>query len=158
VVDVANLDNPVDPTGDDWRAEHIERYLATDGEDGYWWRPGVPTLLLTTVGRRSGRAYRTPLIFGRDGDRLVVVASKGGDPAHPDWYRNLQDEPHVRVQVRGDVFDARARTASPDERPALWPAMAKIWPAYDEYQAKTERQIPLVVLHPMPTEDPGRSS
>jgi deazaflavin-dependent oxidoreductase (nitroreductase family) len=149
VENVANLDDPIDPTGDDWRAGHVESYLATDGEQGYWWKPGVPTLLLTTVGRRSGRAYRTPLIFGRDGDRLVVVASKGGDPAHPDWYLNLLAEPRVRVQVRGDVFEARARTAGPTEKQALWRMMAQIWPPYDEYQASTDRQIPLVVLEPV---------
>jgi deazaflavin-dependent oxidoreductase (nitroreductase family) len=106
----------------------------------------VTTLLLTTTGRRSGQARTTPLIYGRDGDRYVVVASRGGAPQHPAWYENLAAHPEVTVQVMADRFKARARTASAAERPALWKTMAAIWPPYDEYQAKTSRTIPVVVL------------
>ena len=97
----------------------------------------MPTLLLTTRGRRSGRPRRTPLIYGRDGDDYVVVASAGGGPTAPAWYLNLSADPRVRVQVKDDVFDAVARTASAEEKARLWPVMTAIWPAYDEYQAKT---------------------
>lgn len=129
----------------DWVTDHITRYLETDGEDGHTWR-GVTTLLLTTRGRVSGEPLLLPLIYGTDGDRYLVVASKGGAPDHPDWYKNLVANPDVEVQVKADKFRARARTATPDEKPALWSTMASIWPAYDEYQEKTDREIPLVIL------------
>jgi len=125
--------------------EHVRRYRETGGEEGYIWR-GVPTLLLTTTGRRSGEPRTTPLIFGRDGDRYVIVASKGGAPRHPAWYLNLSADPRVEVQVRDDVFAATARTAEGEERERLWKLMTEIWPAYDDYQAKTRREIPVVVL------------
>ena len=129
----------------DWMVEHMEAYLATDGKDGHIWR-GVPTLLLTTTGRRTGRALMLPLIYGTHGDHHVIVASKGGNPKHPGWYLNLAAEPAVQVQVESERFAARARTASGDERAALWDQMAEIWPPYNDYQAKTEREIPVVVL------------
>jgi deazaflavin-dependent oxidoreductase (nitroreductase family) len=125
--------------------EHVRRYRETDGEVGYLWR-GVPTLIVTTVGRRSGRERSTPLIFGEDGDAHVVVASKGGAARHPDWYLNLVEHPKVQVQVKGDRFEAVARTAEPPERDRLWRLMTGIWPAYDLYQQRTARQIPVVVL------------
>jgi deazaflavin-dependent oxidoreductase (nitroreductase family) len=126
--------------------EHVERYRQTDGEEGHEWRPGVYTLILTTKGRRSGQPRPTPLIYGtHDGDYLVV-ASKGGSDEPPAWYRNLSDDPDVEVQVEGDRFRARARTAGAEEKPALWRRMAEIWPAYDEYQQRTGRDIPVVVL------------
>jgi|tagenome__1003787_1003787.scaffolds.fasta_scaffold20670514_3 deazaflavin-dependent oxidoreductase (nitroreductase family) len=145
---MTDFDNPVDP-GPQWQADHVRRYVETDGRDGHEWRPGVPSLLLTTKGRRTGRARRLGLIYGRDADSYVVVASKGGDPANPLWFENLVADPHVRVQVYGDKFDARARVASPEERARLWPEMAKIWPAYEDYQAKTDREIPIVLLDPV---------
>ena len=83
---------------------------------------------------------------GQDGDRYLLVASKGGAPRHPHWYLNLASDPDVELQVRGDQFVARARTASPEEKPALWKIMTEIWPAYDEYQGRTEREIPLIIL------------
>ena len=129
----------------DWMVEHMEKYVATNGEDGHVWR-GVPTLLLTTTGRRSGRSLMLPLIYGTHGGHYVVVASKGGNPKHPGWYVNLVAEPTVQVQVGAERFTARARTASGDERAALWDHMADIWPPYNEYQTKTEREIPVVVL------------
>jgi deazaflavin-dependent oxidoreductase (nitroreductase family) len=129
-----------------WVNKHIQRYLATGGADGHEWQPGVPTLLLTTRGRRSGQLRRTALIYGRGGDSYVVVASQGGDPRHPAWYLNLEADPDVHVQVKADEFDARARTASGEERVRLWREMARIWPAYDDYQGRTDREIPVVVL------------
>jgi deazaflavin-dependent oxidoreductase (nitroreductase family) len=126
--------------------EHVQRYQETDGEEGHEWRPGVPTLILTTTGRRSGEPRPTPLIYGRHGDDFLVVASKGGAPDPPAWYRNLSEDPEVEVQVKADRFAARARTATPEEKPGLWRQMASIWPAYDEYQRKTDREIPVVVL------------
>lgn len=129
-----------------WVNQHIQRYLASGGADGHEWKPGVPTLLLTTRGRKSGVLRRTALIYGRAGDSYVVVASQGGDPRHPSWYLNLEADPDVHVQVKADEFDARARTATGEERARLWREMARIWPAYDDYQGRTDRQIPVVVL------------
>ncbi len=135
---------PIDsPRG--WVAEHVKRYIATNGEDGHMWR-GAPTLILTTLGRRSGKPRRLALIYGQDGDRYVVVASKGGADKHPEWYLNLRDNPEVQVQVKADRFRAKARTATPEEHKALWPRMTEIWPDYNKYQDKTDRQIPLVIL------------
>ncbi|MEV1011268.1 nitroreductase family deazaflavin-dependent oxidoreductase [Streptomyces sp. NPDC049881] len=128
-----------------WVADHIRRYVETDGRDGHDWN-GVPTLLLTTKGRTSGEWRRTALIYGTDGDAYVVVGSQGGRPEHPSWYLNLAADPEVRVQVWGDRFTARARTATPEERARLWPRMAEIFPQYDEYQSKTTREIPVVIL------------
>ena len=127
-------------------AEHVRRYLETDGEVGYRWRNGAPILILTTTGRRSGGERVKPLIFGEDDGRYVVVASKGGAPHHPYWYLNLSADPDVHVQVKDDRFPARARTAEGDERERLWKRMAEIWPAYDDYRQKTDREIPVVVL------------
>src|SRR6204780_2337378 len=139
----------------DWISDHLARYLATDGADGYLWDASlgggqglIPTLLLTTVGRRSGRALTMPLIFGRSGPDYVVVASKGGAPTHPAWYLNLQSNPEVRVQVKGEKFAAHAHTADPAERATLWPLMVQIYGPYALYQTKTDRQIPVVVLKP----------
>jgi deazaflavin-dependent oxidoreductase (nitroreductase family) len=132
------------PTG--WVNRHIRRYVDSDGAKGHEWRPGVFTLLLTTRGRRSGQLRRTALIYGRDGDRYVVVASVGGSARHPAWYLNLTDDPEVEVQVGAERFTARGRTATPDEKPRLWALMTSIWPAYDGYQRKTKREIPVVIL------------
>jgi deazaflavin-dependent oxidoreductase (nitroreductase family) len=129
-----------------WVNEHVQRYVRTGGADGHEWKPGVPTLLLTTTGNKSGLRRRTALIYARDGDHYVVVASNGGSAGHPAWYRNLDADPHVHVQVGAEEFDATARTATGEERERLWPLAAKVWPAYDEYRTKTEREIPVVVL------------
>ena len=126
--------------------EHVRRYIETDGEEGYTWREGAPILLLTVTGRKSGKEYTTPLIFGEDGGSYVLVASQGGTPEHPDWYLNLEADSEVGVQVKADRFRARARTAEGEERERLWRSMNEIWPHYDEYQTKTARQIPVVVL------------
>ena len=116
---MSDEETPLDPTID-WVREHLHRYVATDGENGYEWKPGVPTLVLTHRGRRSGKLRRTPLIYGRDGDNYVVVASFGGAPDHPNWYYNLTAEPEVTIQDRGEEMPATARTAEGDEREALW--------------------------------------
>jgi len=127
--------------------EHVERYQATDGEEGHDWQKGTTTLLLTTVGRKSGKEYTTPLIYTLDDHgNPVVVASQGGTPDHPDWYLNLVANPHVGVQIKGDKFHAHPRTAEGEERERLWKQMAAVWPDYDEYQKKTDRVIPVVVL------------
>lgn len=105
-----------------------------------------PTLLLTTVGRKSGKDLQLPLIFGRAGADYVVVASKGGAPAHPAWYVNLAANPEVRVQVKAEKFKAHAHTAEGAERAKLWPMMVDIYGPYADYQKKTDRQIPIVVL------------
>jgi deazaflavin-dependent oxidoreductase (nitroreductase family) len=128
--------------------DHVRRYQQTDGEIGYWWN-GAPTLLLTTTGRRSGEARTTPLIFGRDGDDYLVVASVGGMPTHPAWYLNLVDDPSARIQVRGEHIDVVARTAQADEKPRLWRVVNDVWPNYDTYQERTDRVIPVVVLSPV---------
>ncbi len=125
--------------------EHVKRYQETDGAEGHEWQ-GTTVLILTTTGRRSGDPRSTPLIYGKHGDDHVVVASKGGAEEHPAWYLNLSEEPEVTVQVRGDRFQAHARTAGPDEKPELWKLMTGRWPPYDEYQHKTTRDIPVVVL------------
>jgi len=126
--------------------EHVRRYRETDGEVGYIWRRGSKILLLTTTGRTSGEQRTTPLIYEDAGDRLVIVASKGGSPEDPGWYRNLVKDPQVELQVKGDVFPAHARTATGDEREELWELAARQWPDYDAYQQKTDREIPVVVL------------
>jgi len=127
--------------------DHVRRYQETDGEVGYEWN-GVPTLLLTTTGRKSGEPRISPLIFGRDGDDYLIVASVGGMPNHPAWYLNLQADPHASIQVRGEHIDVVARTASPEEKPRLWRIVNEVWPNYDVYQSRTERVIPVVILSP----------
>jgi deazaflavin-dependent oxidoreductase (nitroreductase family) len=129
--------------------EHVRRYVETDGREGHDWN-GVPVLILTTTGRRSGLSRSTPLIYGEDDGRYLVVASKGGADDPPAWFLNLQANPEVGVQVRADKFTARARIASAEEKPALWQQMAGIWPDYDNYQRKTARDIPVVVLERVP--------
>ena len=129
----------------EWVQDHIDRYRASGGEDGHIWR-GVPTLLLTTTGRQSGDKITTPLIYGRSGDRYLLVASRGGAVIHPHWYLNLRANPAVELQVAADRFPATGRTATPEEKAELWHTMTAIWPRYDEYQQNTDRDIPLVIL------------
>lgn len=126
--------------------QHVDRYRATDGEEGHEWQ-GTQTLLLTTTGRKSGEPRTMPLIYAPVGeDAYAIVASKGGYDAHPAWYLNLSEQPEVEVQIKGDVFKARARTANAEEKAEIWPTMVAEWPAYDEYQRNTKREIPVVVL------------
>jgi deazaflavin-dependent oxidoreductase (nitroreductase family) len=125
--------------------EHVRVYRETAGERGYHWR-GTTILLLSTQGRTSGEPRTTPLIYRADGDRWVVVASKGGAPANPHWFDNLVTQPSATIQVRGEIVPVQATTADGDERARLWSLMAEAWPPYDEYQARTDREIPVVVL------------
>jgi deazaflavin-dependent oxidoreductase (nitroreductase family) len=128
-----------------WVAAHIRRYVESDGRRGHRWS-GVHTLLLTTRGRRSGKLRRTALIYGRDADRYLVVGSSGGAKRHPSWYLNLVEDPDVQVQVSGERFGASTVPATGKEKARLWQVMASMWPDYDRYQAKTELDIPLVIL------------
>ena len=138
-----------------WIAEHVKLYQ-TDPEKAHYFdcsvgggKPNTPTLLLTTKGRKSGRDISTPLIYGRHGPAYVVIASKGGAPDHPDWYKNLVANPMCHIQVSTNGYRTRARTATRDERPQLWAQLAEIYPPYDEYQRITGgREIPVVILEP----------
>jgi deazaflavin-dependent oxidoreductase (nitroreductase family) len=125
--------------------EHVRVYRETDGERGYHWR-GTTILLLNTKGRRSGEPRTMPLIYRSDGDRWIVVASKGGAPANPSWFENLMADPEATIEVQSEQVPVRATTAEGEERSRLWSLMAQVWPAYDDYQARTEREIPVVVL------------
>jgi len=125
--------------------EHVERYVETGGEEGHDWE-GTTVLILTTTGRKSGEERSTPLIYQRHGDDYLVVASKGGADEPPAWYLNLEEKPELTVQVKDERFAARARTATPAEKPAMWQTMTAAWPSYDEYQQQTDREIPVVVL------------
>ena len=136
-------DQPLD-SATEWVAEHTRKYVESNGEDGYMWR-GYPTLVLTTTGRKSGDLRRNALIFGRDGDDYILVASYGGRPQHPLWYLNLTADPSVTIQDRADVVAGAAETvAEGADRDRLWNQMVAIYPPYAEYQAKTERRIPIV--------------
>ena len=126
--------------------EHVRRYRETGGEVGHDWKRGSKILLLTTKGRKTGEARTTPLIYENADGKYVIVASKGGAPEHPGWYKNLVKEPEVELQVKDEVFPARARTAQGEERARLWKLAAQQWPDYDAYQTRTDREIPVVVL------------
>jgi deazaflavin-dependent oxidoreductase (nitroreductase family) len=139
----------------DWIRNHVRRYLESDGADGHMWDSSVaggsgpvPTLLLTTRGRKSGEPRLLPLIYGKADGGYVIIASKGGAPSHPAWYLNLAAHPEVDVQVAADRFKATARVATGDERSALWSQMVELYPPYTAYQERTEREIPVVVLEP----------
>src|ERR1700761_417823 len=130
--------------------DHVRAYRESGGEVGYIWN-GVPTLLLTATGRRTGRKITSPLIFARDGDDYLIVASMGGAPKHPAWYLNLQANPEAEIQVKADQLAVVAHTASAEEKPRLWKIVTEVWPNYDTYQARTDRNIPVVVLRPVPS-------
>ena len=137
--DAQIVDSPVQ-----WVADHIRNYVESNGADGHIWR-GVPTLLLTTKGRQSGLLRRTALIYGRDGDDYVIVASKGGAPTDPQWYTNLKKESAVTIQVGANILLGMASTYALDaNREKVWQSMVAIWPGFAEYKEKTTRQIPLV--------------
>jgi deazaflavin-dependent oxidoreductase (nitroreductase family) len=134
------------PSDDDlFGAEHVRVYRETGGERGYHWR-GTTILLLTTTGRNSGAERTTPLIHRTDGDRWIVVASKGGAPANPSWFENLVADPQATIEVKAETVPVLASTAAGEERSRLWSEMVAVWPAYDEYQTKTDREIPVVIL------------
>lgn len=137
--DAQIVDSPVQ-----WVADHIRNYVDSNGADGHIWR-GVPTLLLTTKGHKSGLLRRTALIYGRDGDDYVIVASKGGAPTDPQWYTNLKKESAVTIQVGANILSGTASTYALDAtREKVWQSMVAIWPGFAEYKEKTTRQIPLV--------------
>jgi proline iminopeptidase len=129
--------------------EHVRRYRETGGKVGHIWRQGSTILLLTTIGRTSGEKRTVPLIYATDGDRYVIIASKGGAPDNPGWFLNLEKTPEVELQVESDVFRARTRVATGDERARLWTKATAVWPPYDDYAKKTQREIPVVVLERM---------
>jgi len=128
-------------------AEHVAAYRESGGEVGYLWN-GVPTLLLSVPGRKTGVEHTSALIFGRDGDDYLVVASMGGAPRHPAWYGNLQAHPHATIQVKAERIPVVASTAGRGEKPRLWKIMTEVWPNYKVYQSRTEREIPVVRLTP----------
>jgi proline iminopeptidase len=140
-----------------WMLEHSQRYLASGGTDGHMYtinqpdRPSltVPSLMLTTTGRKSGEKYMFPLFYGTDGDNILIVASKGGAPEHPGWYRNILANPEVEVMVGPRKFKAKATTATGAERERLWVKCLEFWPPYADYAKKTTREIPVVVLTPI---------
>jgi deazaflavin-dependent oxidoreductase (nitroreductase family) len=125
--------------------EHVRQYEATGGKVGHDWND-TSVLILHTSGRKSGQTRKHPLIYGRSGDDYLIVASKGGAPDHPGWYKNLVAHPEATIQVWDQLVPVTARTASSEEKRQLWPIMTKEWPAYDSYQQKTERDIPLLIL------------
>jgi deazaflavin-dependent oxidoreductase (nitroreductase family) len=134
------------PSDDDlFGAEHVRAYRESAGQRGYHWR-GAPILLLTARGRSSGEPRTMPLIYQPDGERWVIVASKGGWPKNPSWFENLMADPEPSIQVKDETVPVRATVAEGEERARLWSLMNGVWPAYEDYQAKTEREIPVVVL------------
>ena len=136
------------PENDDdnlFGAEHIRVFRETKGERGTDWR-GTKILLLTTTGRSSGEPRTAPLIHTTDGDRWVIVASKGGAPEHPGWFSNLEADPQAEIELGTEDVPVVASVAEGDERARLWTQMTEVWPDYDKYQTKTDREIPVVVL------------
>ena len=140
-----------------WMKDHVDRYLSSGGTDGHMYtiiRPGlaemaVPSLLLTTTGRKSGQSYLFPLFYGQEGGSYFVIASKGGAPEHPGWYRNILGDADVGIQVGTKTMRAKARTATGEERARLWAKAVEIFPPYADYKIKAEgREIPVVVLDP----------
>ena len=125
--------------------EHVRQYEATGGKVGHDWN-GTSCLVLRTRGRKTGELRKFPLIYARSGDEYVIVASKGGAPDHPGWYKNLVAHPDIEIQVRGEVIPVRARTATAAEKARVWPLMTAQWPDYDAYQKRTPREIPVVLL------------
>lgn len=140
-------DNPID-NATEWVAAHIKAFDEPDGS-GWPTQRGAPLLTLTTQGAKSGAWRRTVLIYGEDNGRYLIVASKGGHPKAPGWYINLSANPEVHLQVEDRKFSAIARTATPTEKPKLWEKMVSIFPDYANYQEKTDRDIPVVILEPV---------
>ncbi len=145
----------IDVTAAGWPRIHLEHYLKTDGAEGhvvdfspYGGSTTTPCLILKTIGRQSGAVQMVPLIYGEDAGRFVIVASKGGAPKHPAWFLNLQANPEIGFQVADRKYRGTARIAAGPERARLYAMMAGIYPPYIEYSAKTEREIPVVLLEP----------
>jgi deazaflavin-dependent oxidoreductase (nitroreductase family) len=151
-------DAKLGPKMQEWQVEHGSLYLKSGGKEGHVMKrtpPGgypemdVHSLMLTTTGRKSGEKFVFPLYYGTTGDSYIVVASKGGAPDHPGWYKNLVANPEVEIQVGTKKLTAKARTVIGEERAKLWPIALKFWPPYADYAKKTEREIPVVVLDPV---------
>jgi len=123
-------------------------YRATGGKIGGKFLRGAPVILVTTVGCKSGKPRTVPLIYLEDGNDLVIVASKGGMPHHPAWYRNLEANPDVEVEIGNERRKMRARRVSDEEKAEFWPRLTRIYRDYDDYQARTDRDIPVVLLSP----------
>ena len=136
-------DVQVSPTA--WVAEQARRYEESDGTEATDMN-GSPCLLLDYLGRKSGQWLRTVLIYGRDGDDYLVVASKGGAPEHPLWYLSLRDNPDVHVRVDHERFAARAEVLSAQDKARVWPHLLDVYAPYEDYQKKTDREIPVVRL------------
>lgn len=140
----------------EWIRDHVKRYVESDGKDGHMWDASlaggsgfIETLLLTTKGRKSGKTLTLPLIYAKVDGNYVVIASKGGAPAHPAWFLNLQAEPDIGLQVIADKFRAKARIAKGEERSRLWAQLVDIYAPYEEYKKLAgSREIPVVVLEP----------
>jgi F420H(2)-dependent quinone reductase len=135
------------PSPAEWVAEQVRQYEASGGAEGNTMR-GVPVIILWTRGRKSGSVRKTPLMRVHDGDRYAVVASMGGAPEHPQWYANITADPHVSVQDGPEVRDFVAREVTGEEKADWWANATAVWPDYDAYQEKTDREIPLLVLEP----------
>ena len=127
--------------------EHVRQYEATGGKVGHDWN-GTSCLVLHTLGRKSGKTRKFPLIYGRDGKDYIIVASRGGSPEHPGWYKNLLAHPDVTIQVRDRLIPVTARTGTAADKARVWSTMTAQWPDYDAYQAKTKRDIPVILLRP----------
>jgi len=127
--------------------EHVRQYEATGGRTGHDWN-GASVLILHTRGRKTGETRKFALIYGRDGTDYLVVASRGGSPEHPGWYKNLLAHPDVTIQVWDELLPVRARTGNAADKQRVWPSMRAQWPDYDKYQAGTKRDIPVVLLSP----------
>lgn len=141
--------------GPDWIQRHLEAYQRTEGADGHLLdfspaggRRDTPTLILRTVGRKTGQPHLTPLIYGRHGGEYVIIASKGGAPEHPDWYLNLKENPEVAFQVADRKYRGHWREAHGEEKKRVWEEMVELYPPYRDYQAGTDREIPVVLLDP----------
>jgi F420H(2)-dependent quinone reductase len=141
------LQGTYEPSPAEWVAGQVRQYEASGGAEGNTMR-GVPVIILWTRGRTSGTVRKTPLMKVRDGDRYAVVASMGGAPEHPQWYANISADPHVSLQDGPQVRDFVAREVSGEEKAEWWAKATAVWPDYDDYQAKTDREIPLLVLEP----------
>ena len=129
---------------------HAALYRVTGGLIGHRAPFAPPMLLLDHVGAKTGRRRTTPLAYLEDGDDVVIVASKGGYPSHPDWFHNLRANPDTTIQVGARRRPVRARVATPGERKRLWPEVVRTYGGYAGYQKRTSRQIPLVILEPRP--------
>lgn len=128
-----------------WVADQAELYESSNGTEGTDFK-GSPCLIIDYLGRRSGIWHRTVLIYGRDGDDYLIVASKGGAEEHPVWFLSVRDNPEVHLRVGSERFAARAEVLAPQEKARVWPHLLEVYPPYEEYQEKTERDIPVVRL------------